>query len=225
MKIIFELLEQIILVNPSILLAISFLWGILSILISPCHITGLSMSILSLKNSSSYKHQLSLFMTGLVFSFIIFLVFTILFKSLMLSLSLPSDLIYAVLILQSGMMLLGLVDIKFPRLSTPNFSQRSIPFFAGFLFGLFTGPCTLAFAMPVISAAGSLDQAIGWHLVSIVASFSIGNLVAMVLVARSIGFITAWLGERSLIRKIKICSGLGLVGFSFLMFYKFGQTF
>ena len=137
----------------------SFLWGVASILLSPCHLTSIPLIVgylngndkLSLKKT--FYHAL-IFSFGILLSILLIGAITSYSGRMLGDLGIWGNLFLSVFFIFFGLMLLDIFSL-------PNFIDTSVlakfkkqnflsSFFIGFIFGVGLGPCTFAFMAPML---------------------------------------------------------------------------
>lgn len=222
----FESFQSILAANQNYTVILAFVWGLLSILLSPCHLSGIPLTILGLQNKSSNPKQVIWkFSLGIFLSIFIFIGFVLTFKGLILLLAIPSDLIMFVVLFSSGLLLLELLHLNSISISNVNVPDQFLVVGTGVVFGLLIGPCTIAFAMPVLTASGLMDEVLSFASLSILLSFSLGHLVATIGIGTSVSRASKWISKSLLIEKTKMLLGIVLILVSFYFLYRFGQNF
>ncbi len=163
-----ELLDKLYeMMNANLMLGIfaSFIWGLLSIIISPCHLSSipLIMGYLQSQHIDNYKRAFlisSIFSIGILLSLIIVGGATYSLGRLIGDVGLVGN------ILVIGIFILfGLYFLDFVKLDWNLFKVRSTSGGAfisaltiGFIFGMGLGPCTFAFMAPVLGVVLSTSN-------------------------------------------------------------------
>lgn len=157
--------------NKSLFIAsfATIIWGILSVLLSPCHLATVPIVVgyVSLKKGNKAGNFILslIFSIGVLLSFILVGVITISLGRIFGDVGILNNLIPAIIFIVFGLYLLGIVKFDFSL--TGGFTSRgSNIFWIGFIYGVGLGPCTFAYAAPIlalgynISAHGILKPAI-----------------------------------------------------------------
>lgn len=191
---------------PLIALAASFLWGVLSILLSPCHLACIPMIIGLVEEqdrSSVRKAAFTslLFAGGILLSIALIGWLTALTGRIMGDLGRYGSWIAAAVFFVMGFQLLGILPGFWKRPAKQN-SGSITPWstlLTGLIFGIALGPCTFAFMAPVLAAAfklGSEAPVFAWTLVL---AYGLGHCALIVLAGISAKSIQRYLNwnERS----------------------------
>jgi cytochrome c-type biogenesis protein len=210
---LFTLLEAFLLKSTSLMFLASFVWGLLSIMLSPCHLSGIPIAILSSQKTSHRPEVVpGLFAIGIVLSLLGMAVLTFGLGQSLLQYSISSSWVLAFVLLLSGLVMLDLIPLNFsipqPKLKSGFILQ---PISMGLFFGLLVGPCTLAFAMPIIVASGiasGSSSATGLFLFS---TFATGHVLATIIFGTSLQRTSDWLGKKKSITILKLATGVLLI--------------
>lgn len=210
----------------------AFVWGILSIILSPCHIASIPLIIGYINRqkmeSTARATLLSLmFALGILVSIFIIGVITALAGRLMGDLGpLPYYLVATVFIL-FGLNLIGLVPMNWSLVNklVPQNGNKRGAVILGLIIGVGLGPCTFVFIAPMLGLTLTLsaaDQAFGLLLLGI---FAVGHCLFLVLAGvspRFINFFLRWneLAVSSSILRV-ICGILLIIGGGYLLYYSF----
>jgi cytochrome c-type biogenesis protein len=148
-------------------LAGAFVWGILSVLLSPCHLASLPLIMAFVTNEKEVTYRRAflaslLFSLGILFSITLIGVLTGLAGRMLGDIGVAGVILVAGVFLVIGLNFLGVFELRLPsfqRLSAVRASGKGTAFLLGFFLGLGLGPCTFAFLAPVLglvfsSAAG-----------------------------------------------------------------------
>jgi len=210
---LFALLEAYLLKSTIIMLLASFVWGFLSIMLSPCHLSGIPIAILSSqKVSPRPKLVPGLFAVGIVLSLLIAAIFTFTLGQSLLKFSISSTWVLAVVLLLSGLIMLDLIPLNF-SIAQPKLKSGFIiqPISLGLFFGLLVGPCTLAFAMPIIVASGITSGSSTASGLFLFSSFATGHVIATIIFGTSLQRTSDWLRKKKSIKVLKLATGLILI--------------
>ena len=217
---------------PLIAIGASFIWGILSIILSPCHLTSIPLIIgyLSNKRELSIKkafHLSIVFSIGILISIAVIGGITAAAGRILGDVGKFGNYVVAMVFLIFGLNLLGILPLNFPGLSTMksqrkgNLSVLSL----GLIFGLALGPCTFAFMAPMLGIVFNLTAKNLPYGLILLSAFAIGHcsvIIAAGTSTRLVQQITKWDDQSKGITIIrKICGILVLLGGIFLVYSTF----
>jgi cytochrome c-type biogenesis protein len=169
---------------------VSFIWGILSIILSPCHLGSIPLisGYLSTQTELKTKNLFllsSIFSLGIVSSVAIIGIITYTLGRLMGDLGQWGNIIVGSIFILSGLYLIGILPL--PGLNVNIMEKKAKGMFStfslGFVFGLALGPCTFAFMAPVLAAvlnSSSFDSLFSFFLLL---SFILGHISVIILAA------------------------------------------
>lgn len=210
---LFSLLESVLTKSLAVTVLASFTWGILSILLSPCHLSGIPVAILTTQKTAPRPSLVpGLFSFGIVLSLIVIAGVTFGIGQSLLKFSVSSSWVLAVVLLFSGIVMLDLVPLNFSFSQPSSGSTRSLrPVVVGLFFGLLVGPCTLAFAMPIVVASGLTAGRSTLAGLALFASFSLGHVLATMVFGTSLSRTSNWLKKQKSISTMKTAVGVALI--------------
>ena len=146
---------------PIIALSAAFIWGILSIILSPCHLASIPLIVgfVDEQGRISKKrafHIASLFSIGILITIGIIGIITALTGRMLGDIGSPGNDFIAVIFFIIGLHLLDVIPFPFSGKSKqPAIKRKGLlaSLILGLLFGIALGPCTFAFMAPVLSVA------------------------------------------------------------------------
>lgn len=179
---IFTALSQAVEGQPAIAIAAAFVWGVLSVVLSPCHLTSIPLIIGYLSNNEkkSTKRAFALsvlFSLGILISIAIIGGITALSGRIIGDIGKIGNYVVALVFLVFGLNLLGILPLNWPgqRLAKPK-RQGYLPIFLlGLVFGLALGPCTFAFMAPMLGVVFRLTASKLAYGVFLLTAFGLGH--------------------------------------------------
>ncbi|MGB3861858.1 MAG: cytochrome c biogenesis protein CcdA [Candidatus Aminicenantaceae bacterium] len=217
---------------PLIAIGASFIWGVLSIVLSPCHLTSIPLIIGYLSNQRELStkkafHLSIVFSVGILISIAVIGGVTAAAGRILGDVGKIGNYIVALVFLIFGLNLLGFLPLNFPGLGTIK-SQRKGYFSVlslGLVFGLALGPCTFAFMAPLLGIVFSLTAKNLPYGLVLLSAFAIGHCAVIIAAGTStrlVQQITKWDGQSKGITIIrKLCGILVLLGGIFLVYSTF----
>jgi cytochrome c-type biogenesis protein len=178
------------LVQATFLVALlgAFLWGILSILLSPCHLASIPLIVgyISLQKVKSFRKA---FWTSFAFSFGILITIaliglvTAMLGRMMGDIGKWGNYLVAVIFFVVGFYLLDIIRFNLSGVRQIKFKKRGIPaaFFLGLIFGIALGPCTFAYMAPVLAITLFSSSSNFAHSFSLLAAYGLGHCLVIVL--------------------------------------------
>lgn len=160
----------------------SFAWGVLSILLSPCHLSGIPLVVgyISSQGSISIRKTFSISLTfafGILLTIAMIGIVTMSLGRLMGDIGTPGNYLVAAVFFVIGLYLLDMIKLPWNGigLSSTRFRGITAAFVLGLLFGIGLGPCTFAFMAPVLGVVFQTAAAGTILPVSLLAAFALGH--------------------------------------------------
>jgi cytochrome c-type biogenesis protein len=209
----------------------AFGWGILSILLSPCHLSSIPLIIgyISGQETKSTRQSFLLaliFATGILITIALVGVITASLGRLMGDVGVWGNLLVAVILIVMGLYILDIISLNWSSL--PMQSGRGGWWGAlglGLLFGIGLGPCTFAYLAPVLGIVFSMAQS-GWlKPVLIILAFAVGHCGVIAVAGGASSWVQGYLNwsaqsKTSLVIK-KTAGALVLVGGAYFIYSAF----
>lgn len=213
--------------NPVIAITASFLWGILSILLSPCHLASIPLVV----GYVSEQGRISInraFIISLVFAFGILVTIGIvglvtdLLGRMMGDIGRTGNYIIAVLFFIIGLHIFGVIPLPFTGGGAKvNKTGLLSAFIIGLVFGIALGPCTFAYMAPMLGIVFSLAATKMGYGIILIFAYAIGHCSVIVLagtITETIGKYLHWSEKSKGVSIIKkICGLLVILGGVYLI--------
>ncbi len=194
-------------------LAAAFAWGILSVALSPCHLSSVPLVVAYMSGAEELptgRRALwlsSAFAAGILASIAIVGVATAAAGRMLGDVGRVGTWLVAVVFFAVGLNLLGVLPLPTVG-STPGRAARrgaTGALVLGLVFGVALGPCTFAFMAPLLGvafrASGTGGAARG---VLLVVLYGLGHAGAVAVAGSAIQSVNRWLGWRSGARAVRI---------------------
>ena len=216
--------------NLLIALSASLFWGILSIILSPCHLSSIPLIIgfISGQKGLTFKKSFilsSLFSIGILITIIIIGILTSLAGRMLGDIGKWSNIFVAVIFFIIGLYLLDF--IKFPflnRISQPQYYKKGYlaSLVLGLIFGIALGPCTFAYMAPMLGVVFKISSVNYIRGILFILFYAIGHCGVIIFAGTFTGLIEKYLkwNERSkgIIILKKICGVLVIAGGVYLIY-------
>ena len=205
---------------PLLALSAAFTWGVLSVVLSPCHLTSIPLVVAYVNGAGApppFRRAFalsSLFALGTLVSIAGIGVVTALAGRLAGDVGAIGNFLVAALFIVMGLNLLGVVPLP-AGLSGPAASTQKGPWGAlvlGLVFGVALGPCTFAFAAPLLGLA--FREGTGSRGLWLVLVYALGHAGIIALAGastKSVERLLAWNGRERGARWLKQGSGVALI--------------
>ena len=184
--------------SPMIAITGSFLWGIASIILSPCHLSSIPLIVGYIDSQGEIKTGraaliATLFSSGILITIAIIGIITGLAGRMMGDIGQLGNLIVAVLMVIIGLNLLGIVPIPFLEsgISQPGMKRKGLlaAFLLGLFFGLALGPCTFAYMAPMLGVAFTVAASNIMYAVALVVAYAAGHCMVIIIAGSSAGVV------------------------------------
>lgn len=177
--------------TPAIALGAAVAWGILSIVLSPCHLASIPL-IVGFIDGQDVKSPGRAFMLSVLFSVGILITIALLGVATALAGRMLGDVgrwgSYAVaaVFLAVGLHLLDVLPLDFPAVRV-GMRRRGLgaAFLLGLVFGLALGPCTFAFMAPMLAVTFQVASDRFAYGVLLLAAYGAGHCSVIVLAGTS----------------------------------------
>lgn len=225
---IFTWLSRAIENNPLIAIGASFLWGILSIILSPCHLASIPLIVgyideqgrISVKRAFAIS---ALFASGILVTIALVGLITALAGRMLGDIGAVGNYIVAGIFFIIGLHLLDVIPLPWSGAGGTQVKHRGLigAFVIGLVFGLALGPCTFAYMAPMLAVVFRVAAERIYYAVGLLLAFGIGHCLLIVLAGTLTETVSRYLRwtERSkgaLIVK-RICGVLVILGGLYLI--------
>jgi len=217
--------------NASAWLALvaSFIWGVLSIVLSPCHLASIPL-IIGFIDDQGIRTTLRAFVVSLMFSLGILTtialigVLTALAGRMMGDVGVWGNVFVAFIFFIIGLHLLEIINLPFLQNSAnPNVTQKGLwaACMLGLVFGIALGPCTFAYMAPMLGVAFQVASTRLLFAIALVAVYAIGHCSIIIMAGTSYEVVQRYLkwNEQSKVTIAikKICGVLVMAGGVYLV--------
>lgn len=187
MQVIFEALSKAVQGAPAAALAAAFAWGILSVILSPCHLTSIPLIVAFVNGQGRISTRRaffisSLFAGGILVTIAAIGVITALAGRVAGDIGPYGSYVVAAIFLLVGLHLLDVLPA--PWAAPANVALRhkggAAAFILGLVFGIALGPCTFAYMAPVLAVAfGKASEAFA-YAAALLAVYGVGHCSVIV---------------------------------------------
>lgn len=191
--------------TAAVALAAAFVWGVLSVALSPCHLSSVPLVVAYMSGATEFpsgRRALgisSAFALGILTSIAVVGGVTAAAGRMLGDVGRVGTWFLAGVFLAVGLNLLGLLPMPAFGGSSAEAKRRGAAGAAllGLGFGVALGPCTFAFMAPLLALAlGGNGRGGGWHGGALVAVFGLGHAVAITVAGSSLQSVHRWLGSK-----------------------------
>ena len=218
--------------NASLVIALmaALIWGILSILLSPCHLSSIPLIIGFINGQGNVTTRRAfwlslLFSTGILITIALIGVITGLLGRMLGDIGKFGNYFVAAILFLVGLYLLDVISLNFFSVPDPSkVKKRGLlaAFILGLIFGVALGPCTFAYMAPILAIVLSTA---GTHLlfsILLLIFYGVGHCSVIVLAGtftEALQHYLNWSAEsKGAVWLKKICGVLVILGGVYLVF-------
>ena len=214
--------------NPIIAIGASFIWGILSIILSPCHLASIPLIIgyIDEQGRISIKRAFwisVLFALGILVTIGLVGVITALAGRMLGDIGAYGNYIVAVIFFVIGLHLLDVFPLPWSGPGGKKTKRRGLigAFIIGLIFGLALGPCTFAYMAPMLGVVFKVAADKMFYAICLLLAYGVGHCSIILLagsLTETVGHYLHWT-ERSKGAVIvkRICGILVIIGGIYLI--------
>ncbi len=217
--------------NGAIWLAVlaSFAWGILSILLSPCHLSSIPLVVgfISSQGKISLRRTFNIsliFSVGILITIALIGIITASLGRLMGDIGGVGNYLVAGIFFLVGLYLLDIIKIDWNSAGLKKTKSKGLlaALILGLLFGLALGPCTFAYMAPVLGVVFQTAQTNYFLAVTFLLAFGVGHCSVIVGAGTLTGKVQKYLnwseGSKTILWIKRICGALVILGGIYLIF-------
>ena len=226
---LFTLLYNAMMGSVWLALFASFVWGILSILLSPCHLSSIPLVVGYIASQGKVSIRRT-FLISLVFSIGILItigligLITASLGRLMGDVGVYGNYFVAVIFFLVGLYLLDIIKINWDSVGLKKTKSKGLfsALILGLLFGIALGPCTFAYMAPVLGIVFQTAQTNYFIAVLYLFAFGIGHCSVIVAAGTLTGKVQRYLdwtdGSNTILWIKRICGILVIFGGIYLIY-------
>ena len=229
---IFSFLSTALTENTGIAIFASFGWGVLSILLSPCHLSSIPL-IIGFINSQGEISLKRTFYVSLVFAIGILITIALIgfitasLGRLMGDVGSIGNYIVAAVFFVIGLYLLGIIKLPWDNANIKTTKQKGLiaALILGLLFGIGLGPCTFAYMAPILGVVFEVASSNLPYAIILLLAFGIGHCSIIVLagtMTKKVQEYLNWTENSKVVFYIKkICGVLVIIGGVYMIYYTY----
>ena len=214
---------------PAIALGAAFIWGILSIILSPCHLSSIPLIVgfIDQQGRASPRRAFgisSLFAAGILITIAAIGVITHAAGRMMGDVGRYGNYIVAAIFFLVGLVLLDVIPVPWSGPGQVHLKRKGplAAFILGLVFGIALGPCTFTYMIPLLAVTVFKATGSGLWSCLLLAAYGVGHCSVIVLAGTCTGLVQKYLNwnERSkgaVVLK-RICGVLVLAGGVYLIY-------
>ena len=215
--------------DPSLALFAAFIWGILSIVLSPCHLASIPLIIGFINEQGRIKvgkaFKISvLFSLGILITIGAIGAITAAMGRILGDIGSWGNYFVALIFFLIGLVLLDVIPMPWEG-SGPKMIQRKgylAALLMGLIFGVALGPCTFAYMAPMLGVVFNVASTNMAYAIGLLLAFGIGHCVVIVLAGTFTAQVQGYLNwtEKTKAASIlrKVCGVLVILGGLYLIY-------
>jgi cytochrome c-type biogenesis protein len=218
--------------GPAVALSAAFAWGILSILLSPCHLSSIPLIVgfIDEQGRISTKRAFSIalsFSLGLMISIGVIGLITALAGRMMGDVGRYGNYFVAGIFFLVGLHLFDLIPMPWSGPTRIGMKRRGLvaAFILGFIFGVALGPCTFAYMAPILSITFQLSASQMWYGVLLLLAYAVGHCSVIVLAGTFTEVVQRYLNwneqSKGPVIVKRVCGVLVILGGFYLLYTAF----
>lgn len=173
---------------PHIALAAALLWGVLSIILSPCHLASIPLIVGFIDEQGRISTRRAfwialLFSTGILITIAVIGVITAAAGRMLGDVGRYGNYFVAVIFFVVGLHLLGVIPMPWSGPGKVGMQRKGAlaAFILGLVFGIALGPCTFAYMAPMLAITFKLAATNVMYGIALLLAYGIGHCGVIVL--------------------------------------------
>lgn len=215
--------------TPAVAITAAFVWGILSIVLSPCHLASIPLIVgfIDQQGRTSTRRAFvtsTLFSLGILITIGLIGAVTAAAGRMMGDIGAVGNYLVAIIFLLVGLVLLDVVPVPWSGPGQVKMKRKGMlaAFILGLVFGIALGPCTFAYMAPMLAVTFRVASTSMAYGIVLLAVYGLGHCSVIVIAGTSTELVQRYLNwnERSkgaVILK-KACGVLVILGGAYLIY-------
>ena len=214
--------------SAAIALGAAFVWGILSVILSPCHLSSIPLIIGFISEQGKLTTRKAfglsfLFALGILVTIALLGVITAAMGRMMGDVGKYGNYAVAIVFFVVGLHLIGVIPMPFSGPGNVAFKRKGLlaSFILGLVFGIALGPCTFAYMAPILTLSLQAASTNVVYAALLLAAYGIGHCAVIVAAGTSTEAVQNYLNwnEKSKGADIlkKVCGVLVMLGGIYLI--------
>jgi len=208
--------------NPLVALPAALVWGVLSILLSPCHLSSIPLIIGFMTKDTRQSCRSALrvttaFAVGILLTIAVVGMVTAGLGRMLGDVGSINYLVAGILIIV-GLYLLDAISLSWSGPMTKMTPKRGMfaAFVLGLVFGTAVGPCTFAYMAPILAVVFKTASTRFLYAASLLFAFGVGHCSIIVIAGASAQLVQKYLNwnetSRGALILKRVCGGLVILG-------------
>jgi cytochrome c-type biogenesis protein len=213
---------------PLIALTASVVWGILSIILSPCHLASIPLIVGFISEQGNVTARRAfwtstLFAVGILITIAAIGAITAAAGRMMGDVGRWANYFVALIFFAVGLHLLGVIPMPFSGPGQVDMKRKGLlaAFILGLVFGVALGPCTFAYMAPMLAVTFKLAKTAPLYGASLLLAYGVGHCAVIVAAGTSTELVQRFLNWNEKSRGVAvvkcICGALVLIAGLYLL--------
>jgi cytochrome c-type biogenesis protein len=214
---------------PLIALMAAMAWGILSIILSPCHLASIPLIVgfISQQGEVTVRRAFwtsTLFAMGILITIAVVGAITAAMGRMLGDVGQYGNYFVAVIFFVVGLHLLGVIPMPWSGLGQLGMKRKGLlaAFILGLLFGIALGPCTFAYLAPMLGVTFKLAKTEPIYSLSLLLAYGVGHCAVIVAAGTSTEMVQRFLNWNEKSKGVAVvkftCGVLVLLGGAWLIY-------
>ncbi|QBG48983.1 cytochrome C biogenesis protein [Verrucomicrobia bacterium S94] len=215
--------------TPLIALSAALVWGVLSIILSPCHLASIPLIIGFIDEQGRTSPRRAfltalLFATGILLTIALIGLITAALGRMMGDVGRYGNWFVALIFFVVGLHLLGVIPMPGSGPGQVGMKRKGLlaAFILGLIFGIALGPCTFAYMAPMLGVTFKLGAEQPLYAGSLLLMYGIGHCSVIVAAGTSTGLVQKYMNWNESSKGAdllkKVCGVLVLIGGLYLIY-------
>ena len=215
--------------TPAIALAAAFVWGILSVVLSPCHLSSIPLIVgfIDKQGQMSTKRAFvisTLFAAGILITIALVGAITAAAGRMMGDVGPYGNYFVAVIFFLVGLYLLDVIPAPWSGPGQIGVKRKGMPaaFILGLVFGIAIGPCTFAYMAPLLAVTFRVASTALLYGIALLVLYGIGHCSVIIVAGTSTGLVQRYLNwnekSRGAVILKRVCGVLVLLAGLYLIY-------
>ncbi|MFH1738761.1 MAG: cytochrome c biogenesis protein CcdA [bacterium] len=215
--------------TPLVAVVAAFIWGILSVLLSPCHLASIPLIVGFIDDQGRISTKRAfgistLFAVGILITIAAIGVLTAGAGRMMGDVGPYANYFVAVIFFVVGLHLLDAIPMPWSGPGQVGMERKGLlaAFLLGLIFGIALGPCTFAYMAPMLGVTFKMAAASLWYGVLLLAVYGVGHCSVIIVAGTSTELVQRYLNwneqSKGAVILKKICGVLVILGGLYLLY-------
>jgi len=215
--------------TPAVALGAAFVWGILSILLSPCHLASIPLIVAFIDKQGRISTKRAflisaLFSVGILITIAAIGAITAAAGRMLGDIGAWSNYAVAIIFFLVGLHLLGVIPMPWSGPGQVGMKRKGMlaALVLGLVFGIALGPCTFAYMAPMLGVTFKLAATDVSYGILLLAVYGVGHCSVIVLAGTCTELLQRYLNwnekSRGAIILKKVCGALVILGGLYLIY-------